>query len=143
MLNWPEHRRESAETTAARVFGWAYGIFDWTPDEEAWQQPEHWPLRSELEEHAAANGGRVKDDCDGFASLCRYALWNVGVPNRILVCTTETGGSHAVLTVEGLGLVLDNRQVRVVTRDELERIGYRWVAMSGLSPGDPWTEIKS
>jgi hypothetical protein len=47
-----------------------------------------------------------------------------------------------VLTIEGTGLVLDNRYSRIVSREELERIGYRWEALSGLNPGDPWTEVK-
>lgn len=150
MLNWPKPiAEESRNETISRVFSWAYGIFDWTADIQSWGVPEHWPLRSELEEHAAINDGRVKDDCDGFAILCRCALWDLSVANRILICNVEPsaaprspGGNHAVLTVDGTGLVLDCRQSIVRSREELERIGYQWVSLSGLTPWEPWTEVK-
>lgn len=149
MLSWPRPTG-SLETQIALVHAWALSVFVWTADIESWGVPEHWPLRSELERHARDNAGVVKDDCDGFAVLCRCALWDLGIPSRILVCNVEpsaalpaAGGNHAVLSPEGTGLVMDCRYRVVVSREELERIGYQWVAMSGPNPGDPWTEVKT
>lgn len=152
MLKWPQPLAgEPLDASIERVHGWAQGLFEWNEDFKIWGVREHWPLRSELEAKARHNAGKVLDDCDGYASLCRYALWDLGVANRILTCDVEPGaapsnphgdGNHAVCTPEGTGRVMDNRYSVVVTREELEQTGYRWRALSGLHPGDPWTEVK-
>lgn len=150
-IAWPKSiENETPAAAAARVHAWALSIFVWTADIETWQVPELWPLRSELEGLAERNGGAIHEDCDGFAILCRCALWDLGVENRLLVVNVEPTaaapsptGNHAVAIVDGTDLVLDCRQQRVVSRDELERVGYEWIAMSGLRSGDPWTEVKT
>lgn len=147
MLNWPKLvPSEPPNERMARVFAWASGIFIWTADIDSWNVPEFWPLRSELE--ARYDRGVIHEDCDGFAMLCRYALWDLEIPNRILTCNVEHSaaapapdGDHCVLTAEGTGMVFDCRQPRLVPREELEQLGYTWCSMSGLTGGDPWTEI--
>lgn len=140
---------ELPQDSIDRVFRWAAGIFIWTEDIKTWKRPDHWPLESELEELAARGAGQITDDCDGHASLCRYALWKLKVPNRLLVGNVEPSaaprqpfGNHCVLTPENTGLVLDCRHPFIVPRQDLEDLGYTFIEMSGLEPGDPWVLVE-
>jgi hypothetical protein len=150
VLSWPPYAAgESPDHAIARVHRWALAVFVWTPDSQTWAQPDHVPTRNQLEQLAREGGGRVHDDCDGFAALCRYALWDLRIPNRMALCNVESAaapptfaGNHAVAIAPERGLVLDCRFGVVTTRGALERLGYEFIAMSGLEPDEPWVSIK-
>jgi predicted transglutaminase-like cysteine proteinase len=138
-IEWPVDCAERG-TAVHVVHAWAARRFIYTRDLERWGTSDHWETPADLIEDLAFRGGKVSGDCDAFAMLCRVALDRMGHPNRLIYCLDETGGGH--LVCECGGYVLDNRHPRVVTRSELERIGYRWISMSGFAAGDPWTEIQ-
>lgn len=148
MLNYPTPKQESVLQTLDRVHAWAQSIFLWDNDFRIYGQLDFWPIRQELEQNYRDNDGRIVEDCDGFVMLCRYALNDLGIQSRILTCNVEPSsaapsdwGNHAVLTAEGTGLILDQRQGGVVSRQELERHGYTWVAMSDVRPGQEWSQV--
>lgn len=151
VIAWPEKiENETIAQAARRVHHWAHSIFAWTPDTQTWGAEDHVPTESDLEQLAREGGGVIHDDCDGFMALCRYALWRLGIPNRGMRCNVEPdaappsyAGNHAVCTPAGTDLVLDNRYAVVMTRAELERIGYQFISMSGLLPGEPWTAVRA
>lgn len=150
MLNYPEPRKgETVEQTARRVFSWAQSIFIWDNDFRTSGQIDFWPTRSELEMNYRDNNNRIVEDCDGFVTLCRYALNDLGILTRIVTCNVEPSaavpsvwGNHAVLTLADEGWILDQRQSGITTRQELEQHGYTWVAMSDVRPGQDWTQVK-
>jgi len=147
-IQWPGPvTGESVEDATERVYKWAQAIFVWSNDYVTYNMAEHWPTRKELEESYRNNAGLVWDDCDGFCALCRYAFNDLGILTRILTCNVSPKdavptqwGNHAVLTVEGTGKVLDQRQALVVSRQFLERQGYDWIGMSDVRPGQPWSQ---
>jgi predicted transglutaminase-like cysteine proteinase len=84
---------------------------------------------------------RIVGDCEDFALACRKLCRDRGITtSRLVVCMTETNEGHCVLEVNGW--ILDNRRRHVVTRDELEQEGYKWVAISGYESGDNWHKIE-
>jgi hypothetical protein len=86
---------------------------------------DQWPTRDEVVANLRANGGRLRDDCDGFAFAACYALHDLGVGARVVIGACETGAGHMVCEDEH-GSVIDNRYPgRVLTWRELEIIGYR------------------
>jgi predicted transglutaminase-like cysteine proteinase len=137
-ISWPEDSPH-VPTAAQRVHAWALRHFEYVPDQVRWGTSDHWEAPQDLIEDLAFKGGVVLGDCDAFAMLCRLALDRMGQRNRLVYCLTEDGGGH--LVCECGGFILDNRHPRVVTRDELDRSGYRWISMSGFETGEPWTEI--
>ena len=140
MLIWPTASDNLADTVE-RVHSWAYQRFIYVPDEARWSENfasngDHWETDAELIEDMV-HDGFLEGDCDAFAKLCWAALRRLSVASRLVTCRTETGGLH--LVCEASGWVLDNRMVRAVPREELERLGYRWIAKSGFLPGGQWT----
>jgi len=120
-------------TTVDRVFADAKARFSYTLD----RRDEYWASIREMERAAAARGGEVFDDCDGFATLCVARLRAAGLPARYVFCRTEGGAYHCVC--ESAGQVLDNRQACVLP---IHLIPYTWISISGLKAGDPWHEIE-
>jgi predicted transglutaminase-like cysteine proteinase len=84
---------------------------------------------------------RVTDDCDGFAIACRVLVREEGLESRLVVCQAETGEGHLVCAVGNY--ILDNRMRGVVTREKLERHGYKFLYVSGLEPGEPWRAVEN
>lgn len=83
----------------------------------------------------------IVGDCEDFALACRKLCRDRGIDNtRLVVCMTETNEGHCVLEVNGW--ILDNRRRRVVSRDELQNEGYKWIAISGYRSGDNWHKIE-
>jgi predicted transglutaminase-like cysteine proteinase len=117
-----------------RVHARVFKIFEYKTDKEQHGLIEHWHDPAMIK--AALENGRLVGDCDDFVLTCRHLLWEQNVPNRLVLCADENGDGHLVLEAEGY--ILDNRQTKVRTIDELP---YRWIKMSGYKAGDPWTEI--
>lgn len=140
MLSWPAAGADLADTVS-RVHAWAYQRFIYAPDEARWTENfarngDHWETDAELIEDLL-HDGFLEGDCDAFAKLCWKALRNLDVNSRLVTCWAEDGGLH--LVCEASGWILDNRMVRAAPREELERLGYRWIAKSGYQPGWEWT----
>lgn len=95
---------------------------------EYWSIPEHVTKR-----------GILKGDCEEFALACRYLCRQEGIVSQLAICEDECGEMHCVLHVNGL--ILDNRQPQVRTVDELTKIGYNWIAISGNEPGEQWHAV--
>ena len=87
---------------------------------------EHWLEPEYLD-------GVIQGDCEDFALACRKLCRAAEIPSRLWHCTTENGEAHLVL--EAGGWILDNRQSHVRANQSLP---YRWNAISGFEPGDPW-----
>lgn len=84
---------------------------------------------------------RIVGDCEDFALACRKLCRDRGIENsRLVVCMTETDEGHCVLEVNGW--ILDNRYRKVMSRDDLQQQGYRWLAISGYESGDDWHKIE-
>lgn len=84
---------------------------------------------------------KIVGDCEDFALACRKLCRDRGIDtSRLVVCMTETDEGHCVIEVNGW--ILDNRRRRVVSRDELEHDGYKWIAISGYNSGDDWHKIQ-
>jgi predicted transglutaminase-like cysteine proteinase len=114
-----------------RAFSHAKAIFQYTSDREAHGVEEVWPSDAEIA--IAKLTGNLKDDCDGFAFLCRSLLLDAGIPSRLHIVITETNEGHMVC--EAQGYVLDNRYpgVRMI-----QQLPYTWLIHSGYKKGDPW-----
>jgi predicted transglutaminase-like cysteine proteinase len=106
--------------------------FRYRTDEQMHSLIEHWQAPTDVD--------RVIDDCDGFAIACRGLVREQGLESRLVLCLTETGEGHLVCGVGNY--ILDNRQRRVVTRENLERDGYKFLYVSGLEPGDTWFRLE-
>ncbi len=81
----------------------------------------------------------IVGDCEDFALACRKLCRDANIPTRLVICYTEEGEGHCVL--ESSGWILDNRYTRVMSRDKLEKQGYKWLAISGFESGDDWHRI--
>ncbi|MBI3715073.1 MAG: hypothetical protein HY255_03650 [Betaproteobacteria bacterium] len=138
-MEWP------VNATPQQVFEWAVKHFAYHSDIEVWGMPEFWATPEDLNADAAKNGGVVYGDCDDFAGLCVHALRANGHPARYVtvateVCPSDTPFDHCV--AESNGLLFDCRYLQgLQSVDDLEVVGYRFIEMSGLQPGDPWTEV--
>lgn len=142
MLNWPIAGEDLAET-CANVQAWVHAHFIYVSDNVRWKTDlayngDHWETNAELIADLDKMG-HVEGDCDAFAKLCWMALQRLGVPSRLVFCSVETGEGH--LVCEAGGWIMDNRQPLINTRDDLQRMGYRWVAKSGYRAGDNWTAV--
>ena len=81
----------------------------YTTDKLQYKKNDHW--RPEL-----------VGDCEDFALACDKELMKLGVDSgEYILCYTETDDYHMVLSVDGW--ILDNRQRRVKSRDDLP---YKW-----------------
>jgi len=125
-------------TTAESVFAEASARFVYETDQQAWGREDYWASIKEMEKAAAAHGGVVLDDCDGFATWCVARLRAAGLPARYVFCQTEGGAYHCVC--ESDGQILDNRQTCVLP---IHLIPYTWISISGFKPGEPWHEISA
>ena len=59
--------------------------FVYESDLAAWGCIEYWATPKEMAAHAGPDG-KVHDDCDGFALLCRGKLDDLGIENRLVFC---------------------------------------------------------
>ena len=80
----------------------------------------------------------LRDDCDGFCLACRSLLRRQRIRSRLVYCKVE-GRDHLVVEVEGW--IMDNLQDTVVANTLLSARDYRWLRISGFTPGEPWREI--
>lgn len=106
--------------------------FRYVHDSANYGREEDWRFPTDVD--------RVVDDCDGFAIACRQLVREEGLESRLVMCFTETGEGHLVCGVGNY--ILDNRARQVVTREHLERYGYRFMYVSGLEPGDDWHALQ-
>ena len=105
--------------------------FTYKTDTEMHGMNEHWQFPDDMSD--------IKDDCDGFAIACRTKIRQEELDSRLVVCRCETGEMHLVCASGNY--ILDNRQTSVKTKQQLERIGYTFLYVSGLEPGDPWHKL--
>lgn len=112
--------------------------FTYVPDIERWKTMEYWISRldGDLLE------GKWEGDCDDFALLCRAALREKVIPNRLVFCYVppepgSAGGYHLVTEVDGW--LFDCRFPYVTDRGLRN---YQYIGMSGFNKGDPWHWIK-
>lgn len=109
--------------------------FTYATDKEQYDMVEKWVMPDESYDGSKEFVG----DCEDFALACRKVCRDKGIEDtRLVYCITETGGGHCVL--ECKGWILDNRQTRLMSRDDIR--GYEWIAISGYNSGDPWYRIK-
>lgn len=103
-------------------------------DMDLYGKPDHWtPI------------GPAGGDCEDFALRKQAELVAKGWPLRCLrlaTCWVETGGYHAVLTVDtDRGTyVLDNRHPEPMPWDLLTRLGYRWDRRQAAE-GRGWVKV--
>lgn len=106
--------------------------FKYTDDKDQFGMDEHWHLPEDVD--------NVTGDCDDFAIACRSLVRDLDCATRLAICMTETGEWHLVCTANEY--VLDNRQRRVYSREELEYKGYKFHYVSGLEAHDPWEKLQ-
>ena len=99
----------------------------------------HWDTDQELKDQITKNG-ILNGICVDFALYCRMKLNEVGIPNTLVLCMTETKELHLVCNVHGY--IFDNRQTIFCTNTELESTGYNFLEESGEHVGDKWFIIE-
>lgn len=105
-------------------------IFDYVPDIDRLSEWDNWPTRDEIAANLAVNNGRLRGDCDDHAFAAAYALHDADLRARVVTGACETGEGHMVCE-DAKGYVIDCRYPgRLLTWDELERIGYRSARMN-------------
>ena len=108
--------------------------FSYVSDRAKYGKNEHW---AELDEDQLYSG-QIEGDCDDFALACRQLCREKNIASRLVLCKTEDGGYHLVTEVQGW--ILDNRQDRVMPREDLD---YKWLKISGYGKGEAWRSLIS
>lgn len=125
--------------TLREAHQWAHRHFEYVPDAKRWGLVEHYPTFEQIEEQLQKPAAIVRDDCDGFARLCQWRLKKAyDIEASLVTCLTEDNRGHMVCSV--LGWVLDNKELDVRPREELEGRGY-WFLLEGSFDGT-WYRIK-
>lgn len=121
----------ATEEFLQEVLDFNHRRFSYTSDRKQFDVGDYW---NEL----VPDEGHFEGDCDDFAIACRNRIANLRpeLNPRLLDCFTETGGRHLVCYADGW--VLDNRHKMI---QDWTKLGYRWVRISGINPGDPWRSI--
>lgn len=117
--------------TILSVFRQVRSGFSPITDLEQHKVEDFWQVPADLK--------HVVGDCDDFAIACRVLLWRYGIKNRLLLCYEPTGVGHLVCTTGQY--ILDNLQITIRKKSELEWSGYRWICISGYTPGEPWHKV--
>jgi predicted transglutaminase-like cysteine proteinase len=115
-----------------RVMHEVLNNFVYESDMAVWKKDEYWATPKEMYKHRKADG-KVHDDCDGFALMCREKLDAMGIENHLIYCKVETGEGHLVCEVDGY--IFDCRQSDVQLNQDLP---YQWISRSGTKAGQPW-----
>ena len=113
-----------------------FSNFDYKFDSDQYGEAEKWVLPKE----SFTGSTPIVGDCEDFALACRKLCNDAGIQTRLVVCMTESGEGHCVLECQGW--ILDNRYNKVMSRDKLQTIGYKWLAISGFTPGEDWHKIE-
>lgn len=117
------------------------GQIAWTSDKAVWGVEEKWAFPKD-------SGRKSIEDCDGFTLWKMRELLSRGFPAaclRFTIVRTETGEGHAILCIatDRGDYLLDNRYDRVMSYDDLKRIGYRFIYRSkGGKLTGRWDKIK-
>lgn len=106
--------------------------FSYKTDQQQYDMLEKWVMP----DYVYNGSQRLTGDCEDFALHCRKLCDDAGLKTRLVYCKTEDNEGHLVL--EHKGYVLDNRQYKVVYRDDID---YKWISISGYNPGDDWHEV--
>ena len=106
--------------------------FTYVTDDDQFDKIEHWHLPEDI--------SNSYGDCDDFAIMCRKLLREAGLISRLVFCETEIKGEYHLVCACGQ-YILDNRQTTVETKGTLSRLGYKWMYVSGLEPGDDWKKL--
>jgi predicted transglutaminase-like cysteine proteinase len=109
--------------------------FDYTYDADQYGG-EHWPDVDMLD-GIPTGREKFKDDCDGFALMCRAKCRELGIRSRLVFCRTSNGTGHLILEVKGY--LLNNIHKWVMTVDQLP--DWEFISISGFETGDPWHRI--
>lgn len=124
--------------TLAAIHSRVYSHFTYKTDIEHYGVQEKWVMPMESFQGITSLVG----DCEDFALACRKLCrdsTNPILPTRLVVCILE-GEGHCVL--ECMGWIMCCNQKTLMSRDQLSKEGYDWVAISGYNPGDTWHMIK-
>lgn len=128
----PDELRNILGTIHRKIFQ----RFTYAKDQDQYGINEKWVMPEE----AYDGSQRFTGDCEDFALACRKVCREAGIEDsRLVYCKTELSGGHCVLEVQGW--ILDNRQTKLKSRDDMK--GYRWIAVSGYNSGDPWHYINN
>jgi len=99
----------NVKSTLDGVLADVHAIHRYVSDVDQYSKREHWV--------ADAIG-----DCEDFALVCKDRLKDYDVDADLVLCKTETGGTHLVCSVDGW--ILDNRYPQVMGKDDLP---YTWL----------------
>lgn len=105
------------------------GRFIFVPDKVQFDVKDKWPKEENIPDPPEI----FREDCDGFSFACKKHLKQLGIKSRVVICVTETAEIHMVCEVDGW--ILDNRQRKVMSKDQMK---YSWIAISGYEGGDQW-----
>lgn len=122
---------------AQQVLNQTFKQFEYQTDSVSFGKVEYWVTLEEIES-IVRQYGKLRGDCDDFATICVGELRKLGYPARFVFC--RVGGEYH-LVAECDGWILDNRYDRVSSKEDLEREGYSWISISGTKPGDHWRKI--
>lgn len=110
--------------------------FIYVSDLEEHQVNDFWQLPSEMR----TTHGRVVGDCEEFALSVRAMLLERGIHSRLVLANTKPHKKkpsfHMVAEVDGW--ILDNRQSKVVSRED---VNYRFLAISDYDLYQPWRVV--
>ena len=107
------------------VLSAAMGGHTYVADVKQYNMPEHWEVN-------------LTGDCEDYALWIRYELKKRGIESDLVLALTEEGVRHLIIHVDGW--ILDNRHGRVMRQEDLTKIGYKWISMSG--PDSKWYKIE-
>lgn len=100
-------------------------------DQEKFGKPDYWEGA-----HVLRPQGPFRGDCEEFAMLAVQRVQVLGLPGRLVTCWDETGAGHCIAEVASedfqASCFLDNRQLRLATRQDLH--AYRFYAVSPWNP---------
>lgn len=118
-----------------KIHGLVFKDFEYEYDRDQYGTEEKWVMPESTFDGTTP----IVGDCEDFALACRKLCRDAGIDDtRLVACLTESGEGHCVLECEGW--ILDNRQRKLKSRDDLD---YTWLAISGYHPGDDWHVIKA
>lgn len=104
-----------------QVLDEAHASHVYVADEDKYGVPEHWEVD-------------LEGDCEDFALAVRAELADIGIPSDLVLCQTENGIGHLVVSVDGW--ILDNRHAWVIAQQDLP---YTWLKLG--EPDGTWYEI--
>ncbi|QVD49196.1 hypothetical protein LUCX_126 [Xanthomonas phage vB_XciM_LucasX] len=121
--------------------------FTYITDQQKHGMVERWEDSSTLLNIGRSGVTRFTGDCEEFALVAADGARRYGYNVRLVVCYVETGEGHCLCEVASEDFTeafyLDNRQIKLSTRDDLKK--YKFVAVSPWNPEPrderPWMKV--